>query len=33
MVMSGGAVAKGCDELARRVSHIGATLLQCSEDP
>ena len=32
MVMSGGAVANACDELARRVSHIGATLLQCSED-
>ena len=32
MVMSGGAVASACDELARRVSHIGATLLQCSED-
>jgi len=29
MVMSGGAVACACDELARRVLRIGANLLQC----
>jgi len=32
MVMSGGAVACACDELARRVLRIGANLLQCPEE-
>jgi carbon-monoxide dehydrogenase large subunit len=32
MVMSGGAVAAACDELAKRMQRIGANLLQCPEE-
>ncbi|HAG46220.1 MAG TPA: carbon monoxide dehydrogenase, partial [Gammaproteobacteria bacterium] len=32
MVMSGGAVAAACDELAQRILRIGANLLQCTLD-